>query len=217
MIPAASVHERWPLSFQRVGERAITLHAPSSSGPPTNPAPERVHGHRTRGSAADRSAEIQRHHRGHRRWSVGRGQGEPTPCPRRRVRSAVGSASAAGSARLVEVIRTAATDPAAAHLMAASPLPQGAQSLSGVVYSIRQNPLGLETMRLDVHPDQTTVSLGFRDGRRERHDIGMDGVYRISEGGYLGLPVAVRGRWESDDVFVLETTRWPTSTRTSCV
>jgi CubicO group peptidase (beta-lactamase class C family) len=112
--------------------------------------------------------------------------------------------SPGGSARLAEAIRTATADPAAAHLMAPGPVPQGAPTLSGVVYRVRPNPLGLEAMNLDLHPLQATVSLAFRDGRRERHDVGIDGVYRVSEGGYLGLPVALRGQWESNEVFVLE-------------
>ena len=48
------------------------------------------------------------------------------------------------------------------------------------------------------------LNLSLIDGNQVEWLIGLDNVFRISPGLY-GLPVAVMGGWESDNVFVLQT------------
>ena len=52
--------------------------------------------------------------------------------------------------------------------------------------------------------NEGVVRLEFTDGRIEQRPIGLDGVPRISPGGRFGLPVALKGAWESNDTFVFD-------------
>lgn len=83
-------------------------------------------------------------------------------------------------------------------------LPVIAQQVSGLVYQMEPNPMGLSRLQVDLRSAPPLLSLVFQDGRKEQHEIGLDGVFRISNGGFLGLPVAARARWEGADTLALE-------------
>jgi hypothetical protein len=87
------------------------------------------------------------------------------------------------------------------------PLPGIAQQVSGQTYVLDDNPLGLLSASFTFQEGDTEallLNLSFIDGNQAEWLIGLDSVFRISPGLY-GLPVAVMGGWESDNVFVLQT------------
>ena len=53
-------------------------------------------------------------------------------------------------------------------------------------------------------PSEAVAHLETIDGRVEERPVGLDGVPRLSPGGRFGLPVALQGRWESNNTFVLD-------------
>ena len=83
-------------------------------------------------------------------------------------------------------------------------MPGTGEHISGRVYEVEQNPLGLETMKLEFSSEGATLWLTFQGGRKEQHDVGLGGVPHISQGEKFDFPVGVRGRWESVDTFVLD-------------
>jgi len=86
------------------------------------------------------------------------------------------------------------------------PLPGIAHQVSGQTYVLDENPLGLVSASFTFQEGATDalLNLSFIDGNQAEWLIGLDSVFRISPGLY-GLPVAVMGGWESDNVFVLQT------------
>jgi len=86
------------------------------------------------------------------------------------------------------------------------PLPGIAEQVSGQTYVLDDNPLGLLSASFTFQEADTEalLNLSFVDGNQAEWLIGLDSVFRISPGLY-GLPVAVMGGWESDNVFVLQT------------
>jgi CubicO group peptidase (beta-lactamase class C family) len=75
------------------------------------------------------------------------------------------------------------------------------KTVSGKVYEMDANPLKLKSVSLVfARPDEGTLRLEFAGGRVETRPMGLDGIPRLSRGG-LGLPVALLGRWTTDDTF----------------
>ena len=89
---------------------------------------------------------------------------------------------------------------------AVSPLPEIAQQVSGQTYVLDANPLGLMSVSFTFQDGEAEalLNLSLVDGNQVEWLIGLDNVFRISPGLY-GLPTAVRGGWESDNVFVIHT------------
>lgn len=108
-----------------------------------------------------------------------------------------------GVAMLESSIQQAAAAP---QPEAIPPLPEMAQQVSGKTCVPDANPLGLQYASFTYQEGEAEASLnlGLIDGNQVEWLTGLDGVYRISPGLY-GLPVAVMGGWESDNVFVLQT------------
>jgi CubicO group peptidase (beta-lactamase class C family) len=110
--------------------------------------------------------------------------------------------NSAGVARLAAAVKAGTLPPQSTPV---PNLPQRAGRVSGRTYLMETNPLGLLEMSFTFPPRaEGSVRLAFADGRREVRPIGLDGVPRISPNGRFGLPVAVRGLWQSEQNFVLD-------------
>jgi hypothetical protein len=108
-----------------------------------------------------------------------------------------------GAAALAAAVAAVAAPPDAQPPAA---LPALAQEVSGKMYALDANPVGLDAIGLEFTEgsDEATV-LQVRAGSDEvmRAPVGLDGVFRFAPGDF-GLPVGRRGRWEGADTFVLE-------------
>jgi hypothetical protein len=86
------------------------------------------------------------------------------------------------------------------------PLPEIALQASGQTYVLDDNPIGLLSASFTFREGEAEalLNLSLDNGNQVEWLIGLDNVFRISPGLY-GLPVAVMGVWESDNVFVIQT------------
>jgi CubicO group peptidase (beta-lactamase class C family) len=110
-------------------------------------------------------------------------------------------ANPGGVARLSKAVAVASTPPMP---RPAPPLPEMARAVSGKKYLLEENPLSLKTIALTfTSQSEATVRLAFADNHEEVRPIGLDGVLRVSSNGRFGLPVGVKGVWETDSIFVL--------------
>ncbi|MBI4585346.1 MAG: serine hydrolase [Planctomycetes bacterium] len=108
----------------------------------------------------------------------------------------------AALARLAERMDAAARPPAP---RPAPPLPDMAKSISGKIYALEPNFLGLKAISLTFpSPIEASIQATFTDGRREARPIGLEGVLRLSPGGRFGLPAGLKGSWTESDSFQLE-------------
>jgi CubicO group peptidase (beta-lactamase class C family) len=108
----------------------------------------------------------------------------------------------AADARLANLIREAAQPPAASITPA---LPTMASAVSGRVYSLDPNPLGLTSLELTfTGGPEGWLRLAGGDWITGPRRVGLDGVPRLTAGGRFGLPVAVSAGWEGDSTLVLD-------------
>jgi CubicO group peptidase (beta-lactamase class C family) len=126
----------------------------------------------------------------------------------------------AALARLRRAIEAAARPPAP---RPSAPLPVAAGELSKHTWQMPDNWLGLQSLaiRFNGNAPTATATLTFGPALKrdqfglsakvagngmitESRPVGLDGVLRLSEGGILGLPVALRGSWLDDQTFQLE-------------
>jgi hypothetical protein len=111
------------------------------------------------------------------------------------------SANADASRRLSQTLASVSAAPPALPRNAPPPF---SQALAGQIWLLPPNPLGLQTLRVDFSTvNQATLLFGFANGTGEVHDIGLDGVPRLSPNFSSGLNVAVSGQW-TDDAFVID-------------
>jgi hypothetical protein len=93
------------------------------------------------------------------------------------------------------------------HPQTVPPLPDTAGQISGKVYQLSENPVGWESVALSF-PGGAEARLVLGAGEQElEYPIGLDGLFRIppeKDGLLEDFYIAMRGRWESEDVFVLE-------------
>ncbi len=109
-----------------------------------------------------------------------------------------------------------------------APLPALASRISGRQWNLESNWLGLKSITLDfkaAQPGQTgqtaraalvfapalkqyqfgiSAQVTGRNSISETRPVGLDGLFRISPNGILGLPVGLRGNWIDDRTFQLE-------------
>jgi len=79
-----------------------------------------------------------------------------------------------------------------------------ARRISGLTFVVDPNPLGIEEFGLELAgPDAAMFRIKHGDGRLDSWPIGLDGVYRMSEGPF-GLPQGLRGEWVDERTFVME-------------
>lgn len=106
-----------------------------------------------------------------------------------------------GVAQLDSALRAIASAPV--ETLPAS-LPDNAHRVSGTVYELEANPLGLRTLSLDFDGREPTLNLAFTDGHAETRPFGLNGQPRLSQGGRFGLPVALNGKWTTPDIFSMD-------------
>lgn len=92
----------------------------------------------------------------------------------------------------------------------ASPVPEWALAISGMVFALPENDDGWETASLDFSEDETVLTLGVQ-GEELVLPIGMDGLYRRSEDGWPlvplwqympDVPLYSRGQWVNDELHI---------------
>ena len=106
-----------------------------------------------------------------------------------------------GVARLTEALAAVAAPPAPKPV----PPPNAtAKRISGLTFVTDPNSLEIEDFRLEV-TDPAAAVFHFRHGggKLDHWPIGLDGIYRMSEGPF-GLPQGLRGGWADEKTFVLE-------------
>ncbi len=90
-----------------------------------------------------------------------------------------------------------------------APLPPTAARVSGQWYVAEPNMFGLVGCSLTfAAEEEALLSVGLCPPAVEEDvkmdwAVGLDNVYRVSAGRF-GLPVAVRGWWESENVFIVD-------------
>jgi CubicO group peptidase (beta-lactamase class C family) len=88
------------------------------------------------------------------------------------------------------------------------PLPPTAAEISGKTYVLENNQFGLVTCSLTFDREdealfRLTLNPAITGMEEIAVPIGLDNVLRISPGGRFGLPVAMKGSWETDTTFVI--------------
>ncbi len=109
-------------------------------------------------------------------------------------------ASADGDTQLKNASVAAAQPPA---VTPAAPLPATASTISGNVYAFPVNSSRLDSLSLSFAGNNATVNVKYY-GEPFSFPVGLDGVYRIGKYGPLGLPAGARGKWTSDNEFLLD-------------
>ena len=106
------------------------------------------------------------------------------------------------AALLARAVHDAAQSPPA---VAIAPLPAMAAKISGAVWEFPVNPSRIDSLKLEfpAHDDVATGEVRYY-GEPLRFRIGRDGVYRITNGGPFGFPIAASGKWTADNEFVLD-------------
>jgi CubicO group peptidase (beta-lactamase class C family) len=106
-----------------------------------------------------------------------------------------------GVAQLDSVLRAIASAPI--ETLPAS-LPDNARRISGAIYGLEANPLGLRTLSLNFDGSEPTLNLAFTDGRAETRPFALNGQPRLSRGGRFGLPVALNGKWTTPEILSMD-------------
>jgi CubicO group peptidase (beta-lactamase class C family) len=100
-------------------------------------------------------------------------------------------------AKIAAVVRPPAPEPTGA-------LPALAKSVSGAVYEFPVNSSRIDSLSLTFQ-GQSEASLTMKYyGEPFSFKVGLDGVYRISKTGPMGLPGGAWGKWTSDHEFLLD-------------
>lgn len=93
---------------------------------------------------------------------------------------------------------------------ATAPLPEAAHRLSGQVYTLASNSLGIDefTLTFEENSPEAALTILIR-GQTLHLPVGLDGVFRTTESPTPLLtssegPVALRGRWTQDTRFVMD-------------
>ncbi len=96
----------------------------------------------------------------------------------------------------------AALQPPAPHAVA--PLPATAHRIAGKTYRLDENRLGWRSVALGFESDAGWLAVEQQGiGSTQPFAVGLDNVYRWSPGRF-GIPVAVRGAWQTEETFTLE-------------
>jgi CubicO group peptidase (beta-lactamase class C family) len=103
--------------------------------------------------------------------------------------------------RLQAEIAAVAHAPAATSTTA---LPAFAHSISGAVYEFPVNPSRIDSLSLTFQsPAEARITVKYY-GEPFTFPVGLDGVYRVSNTGPMGLPGGAQGKWTSDREFLLD-------------
>jgi CubicO group peptidase (beta-lactamase class C family) len=124
--------------------------------------------------------------------------------------------NAAGTAQLQAAIKSVSQQPAIGKHVE----PELVKKISGKTFALEPNWMGLQSLSLTFGASTTArMQFGFAFKQSqwgtsakargkativETRPVGMNGAPHFSPNGILGAPVAVSGRWENDQTFVLE-------------
>ena len=111
------------------------------------------------------------------------------------------AANPAGANRLAQLLKSAQLPPKPS---TSSKLPSAAARISGKRYSFDANALEMHSLSLVFDRSEEarmTVEIGAEEWRGP---IGLDGVYRFSPIGHRGQPMAVSGKWQGENEFLLD-------------
>ncbi len=70
------------------------------------------------------------------------------------------------------------------------------------VYLLDKNEMGMESISFEKGNSNYYVLLKLNDGTNEKHLMGTNNQYKISNEFTFGLPVAVKGKWTNDTLFI---------------
>lgn len=112
-----------------------------------------------------------------------------------------------GVALLESKVRASAQPPAGGR-RPVPPLPQIAAEISGKTYVLAENRFGLLTLSLTFDKqNEALFRLSLNPAITGMEELvlplGLDNVLRFSPNGRFGLPVAMKGFWETDSTFVV--------------
>ena len=110
-------------------------------------------------------------------------------------------------ASLQSVVRNAARAPEGDRKPAPA-LPRMAAEISGRTYALENNRFGLVTCSLSFDKqDEALFHLTLNPAITGMDElelpVGLDNMFRITPGGRFGLPVAMKGFWQTDNTFVI--------------
>jgi CubicO group peptidase (beta-lactamase class C family) len=106
------------------------------------------------------------------------------------------------AARLLQAKASAAARPPAPE--ASAQLPAMAKTISGAVYEFPVNSSRLDSLSLTFqNRSEARVTVKYY-GEPFTFPVGLDGVYRLSPSGPMGLPGGAWGKWTSDRDFLLD-------------
>ena len=104
-------------------------------------------------------------------------------------------------ARLNEALAAVAAPPSP------RPVPrpnETARRISGMTFAVEPNDLEIEEFSLEfAGPAEAVFRFRHGGGRLDHWPVGLDGVYRMSEGPF-GLPQGLRGEWTDGKTFAME-------------
>jgi len=69
-------------------------------------------------------------------------------------------------------------------------------------FLLDNNDMGLKSMRFEKRKTGYYILLNVTDSSKEEHPIGMNNQYKISNEHTFGLPMAVKGKWISDTLYI---------------
>lgn len=86
---------------------------------------------------------------------------------------------------------------------AVPPTPPMAERISGQVYILDRNTLGMQSISVTFTEEKEAVLTVSARGENLELPVGLDNVFRITPGGRFDLPAALKGTWETDNVFTV--------------
>jgi hypothetical protein len=97
----------------------------------------------------------------------------------------------------------AAVQPSQIKAESVPPMPEMARRIAGQRFRMDPNPVGVQSVSLDFPKKAEAVfRLNFGDGNQIEWLIGLDNVLRTFPGA-SGLLEGAKGRWQADNVFVV--------------
>jgi hypothetical protein len=67
--------------------------------------------------------------------------------------------------------------------------------------------MNIKYIRFEQRNKDDYIILNFTDGSKEKHQIGMNNQYKISNEQTFGLPMAVKGRWMTETTLEIDYNR----------
>lgn len=69
-------------------------------------------------------------------------------------------------------------------------------------FLLDNNDMGLKSLRFEQRKNGYYIILNFVDNSKEEHPIGMNNQYKISTQPAFGLPMAAKGKWINDTLYI---------------